>query len=41
MITDERVAGIFSDRPDVALFLRDLYAVGQNKEMPPSITVPE
>lgn len=41
MIIDERVAGIFTDRPDVALFLRDLYAVAQNKEMPPSIRVPE
>ncbi|MDT8396477.1 MAG: glycerophosphodiester phosphodiesterase [bacterium] len=26
-ITDERVGGIFSDRPDVALFLRDLHSV--------------
>lgn len=41
MITDERVAGIFTDRPDVALFLRDLYAVAQSKQMPPSIKVQE
>jgi glycerophosphoryl diester phosphodiesterase len=31
-ITDERVWGIFSDRPDVALFLRDLHTVGQEPE---------
>jgi glycerophosphoryl diester phosphodiesterase len=31
-ITDERVGGIFSDRPDVALFLRDLHTVGQEPE---------
>ena len=30
MITEGKVAGIFSDRPDVALFLRDLYAVSQD-----------
>ena len=41
MITDERIGGIFTDRPDVALFLRDLYAVGRRKQMPSSITVPE
>ena len=41
MITEERIGGIFTDRPDVALFLRDLYAVAQNKEMPPSIKVSE
>lgn len=32
MITDERIGGIFTDRPDVGLFLRDLYAVSQNPE---------
>lgn len=41
MITDDRVAGIFSDRPDVALFLRDLYSVSKDKAMPPSIKVSE
>ena len=39
MITEERIGGIFTDRPDVAMFLRDLYAVARNKEMPPSIKV--
>ncbi len=29
-ITDGRISGIFSDRPDVALFLRDLYTVGKD-----------
>jgi glycerophosphoryl diester phosphodiesterase len=29
-ITDGRISGIFSDRPDVALFLRDLHTVGKN-----------
>jgi glycerophosphoryl diester phosphodiesterase len=32
MITEERVDGIFSDRVDVGLFLRDLHTVGQNPE---------
>ncbi len=32
MIMEERVGGIFSDRPDVGLFLRDLYTVGQESE---------
>jgi len=32
MIMEERVGGIFSDRPDVGLFLRDLHVVGQNPE---------
>ncbi len=29
MITEKRVSAIFSDRPDVALLLRDLHAAGQ------------
>lgn len=41
MIIEERIGGIFTDRPDVALFLRDLYAVGKDKQMPASIRVPE
>jgi glycerophosphoryl diester phosphodiesterase len=32
LITDGRVDGIFTDRPDVGLFLRDLHAVSQNTE---------
>jgi len=32
MIKEKRVGGIFSDRPDVALFLRDIHTVGQNAE---------
>jgi glycerophosphoryl diester phosphodiesterase len=32
MITEERVDGIFSDRVDVGLFLRDLHTVGPNAE---------
>lgn len=31
-INDERIGGIFTDRPDVGLFLRDLYAVGRYQE---------
>ena len=30
MITDGRIGGIFTDRPDVGLFLRDLHTVGKN-----------
>jgi glycerophosphoryl diester phosphodiesterase len=30
LITDGRVTGIFTDRPDVALFLRDLFTVGKD-----------
>ena len=33
LITDERVGAIFTDRPDVGLFLRDLYGV-QNTHVP-------
>ena len=32
MITDGRISGIFTDRPDVALFLRDLHAVEQGEK---------
>jgi glycerophosphoryl diester phosphodiesterase len=32
MIKEERVSGIFTDRPDVALLLRDLHAAGQKSE---------
>ena len=28
-ITDRRIGAVFTDRPDVALFLRDMYAVSQ------------
>ena len=31
-ITDGRIRGIFSDRPDVGLLLRDLHTAGQNAE---------
>jgi len=31
-ITDSRVGGVFTDRPDVGLFLRDLHAVNQEGE---------
>lgn len=32
MITDGRIGGIFSDRPDVGLLLRDLHTAEQNAE---------
>jgi len=32
MINEERVSGIFTDRPDLALLLRDLHAAGQRSE---------
>lgn len=32
LITDPRVGGIFTDRPDVGMFLRDLYREGKNPE---------
>ncbi|MBN2720501.1 MAG: glycerophosphodiester phosphodiesterase [Proteobacteria bacterium] len=32
LITDPRVGGIFTDRPDVGMFLRELYWKGKNPE---------
>lgn len=32
LISDPRVGGIFTDRPDVGMFLRDLYLVAKNPE---------
>jgi len=31
-ITDPAIGGIFTDRPDLGMFLRDLYSVGKEKE---------
>jgi glycerophosphoryl diester phosphodiesterase len=32
LMADERIGGVFTDRPDVGLFLRDLHILSQNPE---------